>query len=631
VLKLLHLESQNIQSQKINELEKVEELKNIFPEIFEDGKLNIEKFKNILFDIKDEKTEHYSFNWNGKQDCYKIIKQKSNLTLKVDDDKTIPDGNNVFIEGDNLEVLKLLQTSYHKKIKMIYIDPPYNKDKDFVYSDTWGDTITNYLIQTDQLREEGYTSTKTSSTGRRHTNWLNMIYPRLWLSRNLLKDDGVIFVSIDDDEVHNLRKVMDEIFGEENFVAQIMPIVNPGGRDYNQIAVTHEYLLVYIKTENAELNEIKKDIEFKLFDSNGGFELRDLRNRNPKFHSGNRPNLFYPFYVNPTSEDEYGNCALSLKKDENYTIEIKPYNSTGKESVWRWGTIKSNENIVKDNPKLSQIVAKKKLDGGWTISEKNRRTTTKVKSIWDETEMRTEDGTRQIRALFNETLFDHPKPKDFLKRIIEIGSNENDIILDFFAGSGTTAHAVMELNQDDGGDRKYILVQLPEATDANSEAYKAGYKKISDITKERIKRVIKNLDYKDGFKSYKLDESNFQVFKELKKRPNDSFENIVNMLKMSVFNKNIFAQNAKEKDIVYEVGLKNGFSLSAKNEIIKNEKYNFIKLYEENREFYFCFVDKVGIDIAEFIPKDTKLICFDKALDDSTKMNLREKIDLETL
>ena len=633
---MLNLESLDIQKQKINELQKVEELKNIFPEIFEDGKLNIEKFKNILFDIKDEKTEHYSFNWNGKQDCYKIIKQKSNLTLKVDEDKTIPDGNNVFIEGDNLEVLKLLQNSYHKKIKMIYIDPPYNKDKDFVYSDTWGDTITNYLIQTDQLRDEGYTSTKTSSSGRRHTNWLNMIYPRLWLSRNLLKDDGVIFVSIDDDEVANLRKVMDEIYGEENFVAQIMPIVNPGGRDYNQIAVTHEYLLIYTKTENAELNEIKKDIEFKLFDNDGGFELRDLRNRNPKFHSGNRPNLFYPFYVNPSIVDEYGNCAVSLKKDENYTIEVKPYNSTGKESVWRWGTIKSNENIVNENPKLSQIVAKKKLDGGWTISEKNRRTTTKVKSIWDETEMRTEDGTRQIRALFNETLFDHPKPKDFLKRIVEIGSNEEDIILDFFAGSGTTAHAVMELNQDDKkdgkvGNRKYILVQLPEATEKNSEAFKNNYKKISEITKARIKKVIEKLDYKDGFKSYKLDSSNFQVFKELKKRPNDSFEDIVKMLKMSVFNKNIFAQNAKEIDIAYEVGLKNGFSLSAKNEIIKNEKYNFIKLYEENREFYFCFADKIELDIAEFIPKDAKLICFDNALDDSTKMNLKEKIDLETL
>ncbi|MFW2590585.1 site-specific DNA-methyltransferase [Aliarcobacter butzleri] len=634
---MLNLESLDIKNQKINELEKVEELKNIFPEIFEDGKLNIEKFKNILFDIKDEKTEHYSFNWNGKQDCYKIIKQKSNLTLKVDDDKTITDGNNVFIEGDNLEVLKLLQTSYHKKIKMIYIDPPYNKDKDFVYSDTWGDTITNYLIQTDQLIDEGYTSTKTSSTGRRHTNWLNMIYTRLWLSRNLLKDDGVIFVSIDDDEVHNLRKVMDEIYGEENFVAQIMPIVNPGGRDYNQIAVTHEYLLVYTKTENAELNEIKKDIEFKLFDKIGGFELRDLRNRNPKFHRGNRPNLFYSFFINPNIEDEYENCAVSLQKDENYKIEIKPYNSIGKESVWRWGTNKANENIIKDNPKLSQIVAKKKLDGGWTISEKNRRSTTKVKSIWDETEMRTEDGTRQIRALFGETLFDHPKPKDFLKRIIEIGSNENDIILDFFAGSGTTAHAVMELNQDDEkdgkvGNRKYILVQLPEVTEKNSEAYKTGYKKISDITKARIKKVIEKLDYKDGFKSYKLDSSNFQVFKELKKRPNDSFEDIVKILKMSVFNKNIFAQNAKEIDIVYEVGLKNGFSLSAKNDdTIKLGNYKFIKLFEETREFYFCFADKIELDIAEFIPKDAKLICFDKALDDSTKMNLKEKIDVETL
>lgn len=256
-----------MQNQKINELEKVEELKNIFPEIFEDGKLNIEKFKNILFDIKDEKTEHYSFNWNGKQDCYKIIKQKSNLTLKVDEDKTIPDGNNVFIEGDNLEVLKLLQNSYHKKIKMIYIDPPYNKDKDFVYSDTWGDTITNYLIQTDQLSDEGYTSTKTSSSGRRHTNWLNMIYPRLWLSRNLLKDDGVIFVSIDDDEVANLRKVMDEIYGEENFVGQFPRITKKAGKSSDELAVNHDYVLAYSKNNEILLNSFEHtDDNFKYSD-----------------------------------------------------------------------------------------------------------------------------------------------------------------------------------------------------------------------------------------------------------------------------------------------------------------------------------------------------------------------------
>lgn len=257
-------------------------------------------------------------------------------------------------------------------------------------------------------------------------------------------------------------------------------------------------------------------------------------------------------------------------------------------------------------------------------------------TIWSDTS-NAANASDEIKSLFNGIIFDTAKPIPYIKEILKIVTSEKDTILDFFAGSGTTAHAVMELNQDDEkdgkvGNRKYILVQLPEATEKNSEAFKNNYKKISEITKARIKKVIEKLDYKDGFKSYKLDSSNFQVFKELKKRPNDSFEDIVKMLKMSVFNKNIFTQNAKEIDIVYEVGLKNGFSLSAKNDdTIKLGNYKFIKLFEETREFYFCFADKIELDIAEFIPKDAKLICFDKALDDSTKMNLKEKIDLETL
>lgn len=210
-------------------------------------------------------------------------------------------------------------------------------------------------------------------------------------------------------------------------------------------------------------------------------------------------------------------------------------------------------------------------------------------------------------------------------------TKENDIILDFFAGSGTTAHAVMELNAEDGGNRKYILVQLPEATDEKSEAYKAGYKKISDITKERITRVIKKLDYKDGFKSYYLDNSNFQMFKELKKRPNDSLEDIEKMLKMSVFQENILTQGAKELDIVYEVGLKNGFTLSAKTESLQSGVYNFTKLYEENREFYFCFDKEIKNDILHHIPKEVKLICYEKALGDSVKLNLHSNLNLETL
>jgi adenine-specific DNA-methyltransferase len=606
VLKLLHLESQNIQSQKINELEKVEELKNILPEIFEDGKLNIEKFKNILFDIKDEKTEHYSFNWNGKQDCYKIIKQKSNLTLKVDDDKTIPDGNNVFIEGDNLEVLKLLQTSYHKKIKMIYIDPPYNKDKDFVYSDTWGDTITNYLIQTDQLREEGYTSTKTSSTGRRHTNWLNMIYPRLWLSRNLLKDDGVIFVSIDDDEVHNLRKVMDEIYGEENFVAQIVWRKTDNQANIGNFARVKEYILMYSKNiEYLQLNQMKMTEraikEYRYKDEIDFFRRKILLD---KTRGKN-------YYEVTTPSGNILNGPWMIKEDEFHKLNNE------NRIYWARGG---------DEQPYGKLYLKDK-DG-------------QIPNDFLGIEFGTnQEGGLEAEKLFdNQRLFDFPKPISLIKHFLTIGSNKNDIILDFFAGSGTTAHAVMELNKDDEkdgkiGNRKYILVQLPEATEQNSEANKAGYKKISDITKERIKRVIKKLDYKDGFKSYKLDNSNFQVFKELKKRPNDSFEDIVKMLKMSVFNKNIFAQNAKEIDIAYEVGLKNGFSLSSKiynNVMFKH--YSCIRLEDiDGRKFYFCFADKIEFDIAEFIPNGSKFICYDKALDDSTKMNLREKIDLETL
>lgn len=608
---VISLESKDILHQKIGELEKVNEFRDIFPEIFEDGKLNIEKLKNLLFDIKDEKSEHYNFNWSGKQECYKIIKQKSNATLKVDEDKTVPDGDNVFIEGDNLEVLKLLQTSYHKKIKMIYIDPPYNKDKDFVYSDTWGDTITNYLIQTDQLREEGYTSTKTSSTGRRHTNWLNMIYPRLWLSRNLLKDDGVIFVSIDDDEVHNLRKVMDEIYGEENFVANIIwekkyTVAN----DAKWFSDNHDHILIYAKNKDIwKPNLLARTEEMNERYSNPDNHPKGVWKATPLHaKSGSDNSEFFQY---------------TFKNGVKWSPPSGTYPRFSKETLEKY----DNEDEIwfgkdgKSIPSRKTFLCDLKTDG------------IVPRTIWKYDDVgHNHEARQELNALFDgESYFDTPKPVRLIKRILEIGTSSNDIILDFFAGSGTTAHAVMEQNLEDGGNRKYILVQLPETTEENSEAYKAGYKKISDITKERIKRVIKKLDYKDGFKSYRLDSSNFQVFKELKKRPTDSFEDIVKMLKMSVFNRNILTQNAKDIDIVYEVGLKNGFSLSAKSETIKGEKYSFIKLYEENREFYFCFTDKVYLDICEFIPSCAKLICFDKALSDDTKLNLKDKINLETL
>ncbi|MEA2018846.1 MAG: site-specific DNA-methyltransferase, partial [Campylobacterota bacterium] len=509
-----------INEKSINDIN-YELLKKQFPSaisIDEDGKYSIDpqKLKMSLDPSKANiKEDGYGLNWVGKKEAYHTAFSKNYKVLKPlndDNSKNWDTTDNILIKGDNLDALKILRQNYFEAIKMIYIDPPYNTKNDgFVYNDNFTSSTTQTLEDLG-YDEENIEYIENIQGAKTHSGWLSFMYPRLLLARDLLKDDGVIFISIDDNEVTQLRLLCDEIFGEENFLAQIMPVVNPGGRDYNQIAVTHEYILIYGSSDEVELNEIKKDIVFKLFDNNNGFELRDLRNRNPKFHSGNRPNLFYPVFVNPNLSDEYGNCAVSLTKDVNYSTEIKPYNSVKKESVWRWGMKKLQENIIKDKPELSQVVAKKKKDGGWTISEKNRRMTTKVKSIWNETEMRTEEGTRLIRSLFDFTPFDHPKPLDLLKRVIEIGSTGDDIVLDFFAGSGTTAHAVMDLNsKEDDSNRKFISVQLAEETAEDSIAKEEGYNTIFDITQDRIKKAESTISKGDvGFRTFEIVEDTKQ-------------------------------------------------------------------------------------------------------------------------
>ncbi len=486
-------------------------LKQNFPNCFDkEGNFISHKMEEIVGDAGLELSrESYSLNWLGKSYARLLANENPRTLLKEDKTHNAKEANqsseNLLLKGDNLEVLKHLTNAYSEQIKMIYIDPPYNTGGDgFVYDDDRKFTVEELERLAGVDRDEAKRILEfTASKANSHSAWLTFMYPRLYVARELLREDGVIFISIDDNEVSQLKLLCDEVFGEENFIAQIMPIANPGGRDYNQIAVTHEYLLVYGKEDNAILNEISKNNNFKLEDNNGGFELRELRNRNPKFHSGNRPNLFYPFYVNPNIKDDNGYCPISLNNENGYTIEVKPYNSTGKESVWRWGVPKSLKNIINDNTVESQIVARQKKDGGWNIYEKSRKSTTKVKSIWDETEMRTENGTREIRQLFNETLFSHPKSVSLIKRALEIGSNnEHSIILDFFAGSGTTAHAVMALNAEDGGNRKFITVQIPEKTDEKSEAFKAGYETIFDITKARIEKASEQLGDKSGFKIY---------------------------------------------------------------------------------------------------------------------------------
>ena len=509
VIKNIETHNENIH---INDKE-IAALKAHFPACFKnDGSFDIERFKAAISDKIDIVHEGYELKFLGKSYA-KLLASLDTTTVITPDvaHNSLPENQNsenIYISGDNLDGLKHLLKSYSKKVKCIYIDPPYNTGTDgFVYKDKFNFTVEELQ---DKLSVDVKQAQRILDLSRRnsasHSAWLMFMYARLQLARDLLTNDGVIFLSIDDNEQANLKLLCDDIFGEENFVAQIMVVANPGGRDYTQVATTHEYLLCYAKTEVAEIKEIKKEVKFKLEDKEGGYELRELRNRNPKYTSANRPNLFYPFYINPNVVDYIGCCAISLTQSEEFSIETKPYNSQGKESVWRWGKIKAADNIVMNNSFESQIVAKQKGDGGWNIYEKSRKATIKVKSIWDEGGMRTEDGTRLLRELFNENLFDHPKPLELIKRVVEI-SSEDDIILDFFSGSATTAHAVLQQNIEDGGNRKFIAIQLPEVLDKNEATQGNTYNFLQSIGRpttldyvgiERIIRASKKLREEKG-------------------------------------------------------------------------------------------------------------------------------------
>jgi len=313
--------------------ENLEALKGIFPEAFTEDGVDFEVLRQLLGDTVAEGEEKYGLTWHGKKKARQIALTPSLGTLRpcpeesVDWDTT----QNLFIEGDNLEVLKLLQKSYANKVKMIYIDPPYNTGKEFIYPDKFQDNLDTYLKYTGQKGDDGFKiSSNTESSGRFHTNWLNMMYPRLKLARNLLRDDGVIFISIDDNEDSNLREICNEVFGEENFLSKIVIQSNKRGQTYKEIAKCHEYLFVYYKSENSSLGElVKKDGSLPFEDEEGSYDLWELRNRNPKFGRHNRPNLYYPIYIDPASRNDEGLFNISIEEDEKFSVKVFPKNSQG--------------------------------------------------------------------------------------------------------------------------------------------------------------------------------------------------------------------------------------------------------------------------------------------------------------
>ncbi|MCA9707209.1 MAG: site-specific DNA-methyltransferase [Myxococcales bacterium] len=393
----------------------------------------------------------------------------------------------VLVEGDNLEVLKLLRPAYAAAVQCIYIDPPYNTGHDFVYRDRFAEGRAEYLQRSGQHDAQGARLVANPEHhGRYHSRWLAMMEPRLRVAHELLRDDGLLFVSIDDHEVHHLRVLLDEIFGPECFVAQVVVVSNRGGRDYLRIATTHEYVLCYGKSPQAPVRPLPRSgPPPRHRDARGPYELRELRNRNPRFSPANRPNLFYPVWVDPAGADAQGLCPVSLRAAPGL-VQVEPRNREGAPSVWRWGQPRLEAALVGGSPERSEVVARRRRDGVFNVYEKHRATTTKARSVWDEPQLRSEQGTRSLRERLGVAAFDHPKPVELVERCLRLGTDPDGLVLDFFAGSGTTAEAVYRLDAQDGGQRRLLLVQLPEPLPEGAPGHQLGARTIADVTRLRL-------------------------------------------------------------------------------------------------------------------------------------------------
>lgn len=642
---------ENVQSYDWNK-ERLEQLKQLMPDLFtNDGKLNISELKKVVDPTSVNETERYEFRWFGKSNAKREAFTPTDATLVYDEARSVnpTESENLIIEGENLNVLKLLSNSYREQVKCIYIDPPYNTGNDFVYSDKFNQDKKEYWEDA-EVTENGYKiDTNVETDGRFHSNWLNMMYSRLLIARQLLREDGVIFISIDDNEIYHLRKLCNEVFGEDNFYSQIIVRANSRGQTYNQIAKTHEYILVYTKSIDADLLELEKNGEksdLNLKDDISNFNIRELRNRNPKFGKHNRPNLYYPIYLNPTQVDKDGFYPVSLKRTDEYNIKVEPLNSKNEESCWRWGTSKFNDNLD-SNTLLSNVVAKKKNGGeSFGIYEKYRKTTFKPKSVWDDNSFLTETGTVEVKELGFDGEFDFPKPVELLKRCIELTVDSGDLVLDFFAGSGTVGQAVIEINSKKNKDIKFIGVQLPERCVESSIAFKKGYKKISDITIERNKRVVEKIikekkeatpdlfsgNKKDdslkglGFKVFKLQKSSFPRV-EFAPDPEKTDEENIELLKKYIKDKEAQLVSAFNKDeLITEILIKNGFKLNytlTKQEEFKKNEILFAT--DGDKETLISLDVVIADETVEHFKThtDQRLIVLERALDTTKKWNLK--------
>jgi len=563
--------------------ENIEKLKELFPTIVKEDKIDFEELQLLLGEDINNNKEQYSFVWNGKTEATKLAQKRSTGTLRpcMEESKNWDTTKNIYIEGDNLEVLKLLQSSYNGRIKMIYIDPPYNTGHDFVYKDNFEDNIANYKEVTGQTQKSN-----ADTDGRYHTNWLNMMYPRLKLARNLLTENGVIFISIDDHEVYNLKKICDEIFGENNFITKfVWEKGKEGGNDSSILRSHYDNILCYCKNFSAS-NIINLD------EKDTSRHIKELPEEN--LVSGiieeiNKGELFQ---------------LVNLSKQKDYSVNIPLKDG----SVIEWPSYAPQKSID-EWIKIGKVFVGKRKVPYIKSFLKDELQGQKPSNIIGQEHGTTKAGSIEMREFFgSRDVFSYPKPSALIRRLSEIGSQDDSIILDFFSGSATTAHAVMKLNAEDGGNRSFICVQLPEKTEENSEAFKAGYKNICEIGKERIRRageklqkefldnfigdvIEKTKPFKDdkeisssiinkeyskaetnfkkmdiGFKVFKLDSSNL---KKWNNTPTKDADEVAKRIQMSL---DYLEKDRTELDLVYEIMLKYGIDLTLPITKTANEK-----------------------------------------------------------
>lgn len=568
--------------------ENIKKIGSLFPECItetfgEDGKvkaaIDFEKLQeNLSHATIGEGEERYQFTWPGKREAIHNANAPTNMTLRPCKEESFDFDNtkNLYIEGDNLEVLKLLQENYLGKVKMIYIDPPYNTGNDFVYNDDFKEDKESFESGSGMYDEDGNMllqnfEKNTESNGRFHTDWLNMMYPRLKIARNLLSDDGVIFISIDDSEVENLRKISDEIFGVKNFVAQfVWKKKQGGGNDSAYVVTEHEYVLCFAKSiDNFSLNLDKK---YKLADA---------------------------LYPNHDEKGDYGLITLdkaSIQFSPSLVYEITGPDGTiytprivkGKQSCWRWG-----------KKKVEELYDELVFKNGKVYTKYYRPEGVTPKSLLiDAVYGRTETGNDDISSLFEKNPFSYPKPVSLIHHFLEIGTKKNDLILDFFSGSATTAHAVMQLNAEDGGKRKYICVQLPEKTAEDSEAYKAGYKTICEIGKERIRRAGKKIRNEKLEVCNEVDNSSFltsnssldvgfRVLKLAESNMKDVFYSPAETTGADIFDIDNVKEDRTPLDLLFQVMPECNLPLSSKIEtrIVKGKTVYFV----ESNYLVACF------------------------------------------